>query len=65
MNSGEFVKHKKTIEPNINSKTEFFDLKIIDSIIKTELTDGTEKTIEKSEKIEKMKYENGMYKNVL
>ena len=65
MNSGIFIKHKKTIEPNINSKTEFFNLKVTDSIIKTESTDGTEKIIEKSEKIEKLKYENGKYKNVL
>ncbi len=65
INNGVFVKHKKTIEPNINSKTDFFDLKVIDSIIKTESTDGIEKIIEKTEKIEKLKYENGKYKNVL
>jgi len=65
INSGDFVEHKKVIEPNIHSKTKFFDLKITNSIIKTQLTEGTEKTIEKSEKIENLKYKNGKYKNVL
>ncbi len=65
MNSGEFVEHKKTLEPIISSKTKFYDLKVTDSIIATESTKGIEKIIEKSIKIENLKYSNGKYKNVL
>ena len=65
MNNGIFVKHRKTIEPNINSTAVFFELKVTDSIKRTEYKNGIEKVIDKSEKIEKLKYVNGEYKNVL
>lgn len=65
LNSGEFIEHKKTLESIISSKTKFYDLKVTDSIIKTKSTKGIEKIIEKSKKIETLKYENGKYKNIL
>ncbi|WP_347174551.1 hypothetical protein [Polaribacter uvawellassae] len=65
MNSGEFVEHKKTIEPIINSQTKFFNLKVIDSIIKTESKNGVQTKIKKSNKVEQLKFINGKYKNVL
>ncbi|MET6990802.1 hypothetical protein [Sediminicola arcticus] len=65
MSIGEFVEHRLIIRPNLNSKSEFYDLNIIDSIIKIQSMEGTEKIIEKSKKIENLKYENGKYKNVL
>lgn len=65
MNNGEFEEHKKIIEPNINSESEFFDLIVTDSIIRTQSTEGIEKIIESSGKIETLKYLNGKYKNVL
>jgi hypothetical protein len=64
-NSGEFVEHKKTIEPIINSQTKFFNLKVIDSIIKTESKDGVQTKIKNSNKVEQLKFINGKYKNVL
>ena len=65
MNSGEFVEHKKTIEPIINSQTKFFNLKVIDSIIKTESKNGVQIKIKNSNKVEQLKFINGKYKNVL
>lgn len=65
MGSGEYEEHKKNIEPNLNSKSEFFNLTVTDSIIKSQSTEGIEKIIEKSRKIKNLKYENGKYKNVL
>lgn len=64
-NSGEFVEHRKTIEPIINSETKFCNLKVIDSIIKTESKDGVQTKIKNSNKIEQLKFINGKYKNVL
>jgi len=65
MNSAEFIEHKKTIEPIINSQTKFFNLKVIDSIIKTESKNGEQTKIKKSNKVEQLKFMNGKYKNVL
>ena len=65
LNSGEFVEHRLIIQPNLNSKSEFYDLNIIDSIIKIQSMEGSEKIIKKSKKIKNLKYENGKYKNVL
>jgi len=65
MGNGEIIEHKKTIEPVINSKTKFFNLKVIDSIIKTESKNGIQKTIKDSIKIEQLKFISGKYKNVL
>ena len=64
-NNGEYVEHIKIIKPELNSKKEFYNLKVVDSIIKTEYKEGIEKVIKKSEKIEKLEYKNGIYKNVL
>ena len=61
MNNGEFIEHKKTIEPETESKTKFYDLKIIDSIIKTESSFKSEKILDRSQKIEYLRYENGTY----
>jgi hypothetical protein len=63
--NGKYVEHKITIKPEVNSKTEFYNLKVVDSIIKTEYKEGIEKIIKKSEKTEKLEYTNGIYKNVL
>jgi hypothetical protein len=65
MGNGEFEEHKKDIVSNLNSKSKFYNLTVADSIIKTESKEGIEKIIEKSKKIEYLKYENGKYKNVL
>jgi hypothetical protein len=64
-NNGEFVKHKKIIETNTNTESGFFDLIVTDSIIKTQSSEGVEKIIEESKRIETLKYFNGKYKNVL
>lgn len=63
--NGEYIEHKKTIKPQVNSKTEFYDLKVIDSIIKIEYEEGIKKIIEKLEKTESLEYIDGIYKNVL
>jgi len=63
--NGEEIEHIKFIKPKIDSKIKFYNLKVTDSIIKTEYNDGFEKIIDKTEKIEKLEYKNGKYKNVL
>ena len=62
--NGQFVEHIKKITPKINSSAGFFNLKVADSIIKTQATRDTLKVIETSVKTEVLKYQNGIYQPV-
>jgi len=65
--TGEFEEHKKTILISKNQTNDYYDLKIIDNITKSESTeiDCERKIIEEKKHIEYLKYNNGEYKNVL
>lgn len=62
--NGEFLENIKTITPKTNSSSGFFNLKVTDSIIKTQATRDTLIAIEKSVKTEVLKYQNGIYQPV-
>lgn len=63
MSSGEYIEHKKTISPIINSLSKFYDLSITDTITTTVMEDGTEKSVKTVTTTETLKYKNGEYKN--
>ena len=65
--NGIFEQHKKIITITDNQTNGYYNLKITDSVTKSESTenDCERNIIEEKEKIELLKYENGKYKNVL
>ena len=60
-NSGEFEEGLVRIEPNLNSKTKFYDLKIMDSIVKTQSLEGENIKTEISKKFYTLTYKDGKY----
>lgn len=61
INSGEFETSKKTISSVKKEGIDFYNLKIIDSIIKMKSNEGNQNITDKSSKVKILEYKNGTY----